>query len=99
MINSDDIDGVITSYSIHYTKLYDIFTIDNRGTGGRGKSFKDLMYRDLSKWPVNDHIEAAKYLSSFSYVDSDRIGVWGWSGGGTLTLWLLTRANDSYNFV
>ena len=69
-----------------------IFTVDNRGTGGRGKTFKNLMYRDLSKWPVNDHIEAAKYLSSFSYVDSDRIGVWGWSGGGTLTLWLLTRA-------
>ncbi|MGB5289529.1 MAG: S9 family peptidase, partial [Ignavibacteriaceae bacterium] len=41
-----------------------IFTVDNRGTGGRGKSFKNLMYRDLSKWPVIDHIEAAKYLAT-----------------------------------
>ena len=75
-----------------------IFTVDNRGTGGRGKSFKNLMYRDLSKWPVNDHIEAAKYLSSLSYVDSEKIGVWGWSGGGTLTLWLLTRAYYYFKF-
>ena len=76
-------------------KGFIIFTVDNRGTGGRGKSFKNLMYKDLSKWPVTDHIEAAKYLSSLPYVDSERIGVWGWSGGGTLTLWLLTRA---YNY-
>jgi dipeptidyl-peptidase-4 len=75
-----------------------IFTVDNRGTGGRGKSFKNLMYRDLSKWPVKDHVEAAKYLATLPYVDSDRMGVWGWSGGGTLTLWLLTRAYDYFKF-
>ena len=73
-----------------------IFTVDNRGTGGRGKLFKNLMYRDLSKWPVKDHIEAAKYLATLPYVDSNRMGVWGWSGGGTLTLWLLTRAYDYF---
>ena len=73
-----------------------VFTVDNRGTGGRGKSFKNLMYRDLSKWPVIDHIEAAKYLATLPYVDSSRMGVWGWSGGGTLTLWLLTRAYDYF---
>ncbi len=73
-----------------------VFTVDNRGTGGRGKSFKNLMYRDLSKWPVIDHIEAAKYLATLPYVDSNRMGVWGWSGGGTLTLWLLTRAYDYF---
>jgi dipeptidyl-peptidase-4 len=77
-------------------KGFIIFTVDNRGTGGRGKSFKNLMYKDLSKWVVNDHIEAAKVLSTLPYVDSNRIGAWGWSGGGTLTLWLLTRAADYF---
>ncbi|NNL20456.1 MAG: S9 family peptidase, partial [Ignavibacteriaceae bacterium] len=77
-------------------KGFIIFTMDNRGTGGRGKNFKNLMYRDLSKWVVNDHIEAAKFLATLPYVDTDRIGVWGWSGGGTLTIWLLTRANDYF---
>ena len=75
---------------------YIIFTMDNRGTGGRGKSFKNLAYKDLGKWVVNDHIEAAKFLATLPYVDSKRIGVWGWSGGGTLTLHLLTRAADYF---
>ena len=77
-------------------KGYIIFTMDNRGTGGRGKSFKNLMYRDLSKWVVNDHVEAAKFLATLPYIDNHRIGVWGWSGGGTLTIWLLTRASDYF---
>lgn len=77
-------------------KGFIVFTIDNRGTGGRGKAFKNLMYKDLSKYPVIDHIEAAKYLSTLHYVDSERLGVWGWSGGGTLTIWLMTRAADYF---
>jgi len=77
-------------------KGYIIFTMDNRGTGGRGKAFKNLAYKDLGKWVVNDHVEAAKYLATLPYVDAKRIGVWGWSGGGTLTLHLLTRAADYF---
>jgi len=77
-------------------KGFIIFTLDNRGTGGRGKSFKNLSYKDLGKWVVNDHIEAVKFLASLPYVDSNRIGVWGWSGGGTLTLHLMTRATDYF---
>lgn len=77
-------------------KGFIIFTLDNRGTGGRGKSFKNLAYKDLGKWVVNDHIEAVKYLSGLPYVDAERIGVWGWSGGGTLTLHLMTRAADYF---
>ena len=77
-------------------KGYIIFCVDNRGTGGQGKSLKNLMYGDLSKWSVNDHSEAAKYLASLSYVDSERIGFWGWSGGGYLCLMLLTRANEYF---
>jgi dipeptidyl-peptidase-4 len=83
-------------HSMMAQKGFIIFTVDNRGTGGRGKPFKNLMYKDISKWTVNDHIEAAKYLETLPYVDTDRMGVWGWSGGGTLTLWLLTRASDYF---
>jgi len=78
-------------------KGYIIFCVDNRGTGGQGKSLKNLMYGDLSKWSVNDHIEAAQYLSSLPYIDSERIGFWGWSGGGYLCLMLLTRANEYFS--
>ena len=75
---------------------YVIFSVDNRGTGGRGKAFVDLSYGDLSKWSVNDQIEGARYLATLPYVDKDRIGFWGWSGGGYLTLALMTRATDYF---
>jgi dipeptidyl-peptidase 4 len=70
---------------------YIIFCVDNRGTGGRGKLFKNFAYGDISKWAVNDHVEAAEYLSTLSYIDKNRIGFWGWSGGGYLALMLMTK--------
>jgi dipeptidyl-peptidase-4 len=77
-------------------KGYIIFSLDNRGTGGRGKAFKDLAYGDLSKWSVQDQIEGAKYLAGRPYVDASRIGFWGWSGGGYLTCLMLTRGADYF---
>ncbi len=75
---------------------YLIFCIDNRGTGGRGKAFKDLVYGDLGKWAVQDQIEGKNYLASLSYVDSKRIGFWGWSGGGYLALMLMTKGAGNF---
>lgn len=75
---------------------YIIFCLDNRGTGGRGRDFKHLAYKDLSKWAVHDQIEGAKYLQGLDYVDGDRIGFWGWSGGGYLTLMLMLRGSDYF---
>ena len=77
-------------------KGYIVFCIDNRGTGGQGKAFKNLAYGDLSKWAVHDQIVGARYLKSLAYVDSERIGFWGWSGGGYLSLMLMTRATDFF---
>ncbi|PJA99019.1 MAG: S9 family peptidase [Ignavibacteriales bacterium CG_4_9_14_3_um_filter_30_11] len=75
---------------------YIIFCTDNRGTGGRGKAFKNLSYLDLSKWSVRDQTEGAKYLATLPYVDKNRIGFWGWSGGGYLTIAMLTREADYF---
>ena len=75
---------------------YLIFCVDNRGTGGKGKTFKNLAYGDISKWAVNDQIEGAKYLAGLPYVDASRIGFWGWSGGGYLTCMMLTRGADYF---
>ena len=66
-------------------KGYIIFCLDNRGTGGRGKSFKNIVFRHLGKWEVNDQIEGAKYLASLPFVDKSRIGIWGWSYGGYIS--------------
>ncbi len=77
-------------------KGYIVFCVDNRGTGGRGKVFKNLAYGDLSKWAVHDQIEGAKYLATLPYVDSSRVGFWGWSGGGYLTLMMMMRGADYF---
>ena len=73
-----------------------IFSFDNRGTGGRGKAFKDLAYGDYGKYLIKDHIAAAKFLQGLTYVDAENIGIWGWSGGGYLTNMCMTLASDYY---
>ncbi len=75
---------------------YIIFMLDNRGTGGRGKEFKEIVYKNLGYWEVNDLIEGTKYLSSLKYVDSERIGIFGWSYGGYISALALMKGADYF---
>jgi len=77
-------------------KGFIVFSIDNRGTGGRGKNFENYMYQNLGTWPLRDHIEGVKYLSHLPYVDPSRIGIWGRSAGGYLTCLALTEGSDYF---
>jgi dipeptidyl-peptidase-4 len=60
--------------------------VDNRGTGGRGHAFKTITQRRLGVIEAEDQIAAAQWLARQPYVDGDRIGIWGWSYGGYLSL-------------
>lgn len=71
---------------------YIIFAIDNRTTAGRGKAAKNLTYGHYAKYAVSDYLEGVKYLKSLPYIDSSRLGFWGWSGGGYLAAALMTKA-------
>ena len=73
-------------------------SVDNRGTGGRGEEFKKCTYLQLGKYETSDQIEAAKYLGTLGYVDKARIGMWGWSFGGYLTLSCLTIGAGYFSF-
>lgn len=64
---------------------YIVVCVDTRGTGARGEEFRKCTYQKLGKYETDDLIEAAKWLGSQSYVDADRIGIWGWSYGGMTT--------------
>ena len=77
-------------------KGYIIFCLDNRGTGGRGKAFKDIVYKNLGNWEVHDQIEGAKYLASLPYVDKSRIGIWGWSYGGYMSALTILKGADYF---
>jgi dipeptidyl-peptidase-4 len=77
-------------------KGFIIVSVDNRGTGFRGKDFKSITYKNLGKWEANDQVEAAKYLGALPYVDKSRIGIWGWSYGGYMTLMALEAGGDIF---
>ena len=72
-------------YQMLCAKGYIIVSVDNRGTGGRGKKFRDCTYKQLGKLETEDQIEAAKYLGTLPYIDKTRIGIWGWSYGGYMS--------------
>lgn len=63
-----------------------VATVDNRGTGGRGKAFESATYRRLGQLEAADQIAAAQWFARQPYIDGDRIGLWGWSYGGYSTL-------------
>ena len=59
-----------------------IVCIDGRGTGLKGRDFKKMTQKELGKFEVEDQIAAAQKLGNLSYIDKNRIGIWGWSYGG-----------------
>jgi len=65
---------------------YIVVCVDNRGTGGRGADFEKCTYLRLGELEARDQVEAAIWLGEQSYVDKNRIGIWGWSYGGWNTL-------------
>lgn len=70
---------------------YLIFCMDNRTTTGRGKEAYNMTYGHYAKWAVHDQVEGSKYLRSLPFIDNDRVGFWGWSGGGYLAAAVMTK--------
>jgi dipeptidyl-peptidase 4 len=77
-------------------KGYIIFTLDNRGSYFRGHAFETPIYHQMGKVELQDQLAGVKYLKTLPYVDSSRIGIWGWSYGGTMTLEALFNAPDVF---
>jgi dipeptidyl-peptidase-4 len=75
---------------------YVVFQLDNRGTAHRGTRFQAAIHGKLGDIETTDQIEGARFLSSLTYVDPKRIGVWGWSYGGYLALMLMFKAHDVF---
>lgn len=83
-------------YQMMAQKGYIVVSVDNRGTGARGEEFKKMTYKELGKYETIDQINAAKWLANQSYVDGDRIGIWGWSYGGYMSSLCLFKGNDVF---
>lgn len=59
--------------------------VDNRGTGGRGKSFRDITYGRLGEIETADQLAAVDWFAGQPWIDSTRIGYFGWSYGGYMS--------------
>lgn len=70
-----------------------VFMLDNRGATNRGKAFEDHLYRAMGQVEVQDQSIGADWLASQPFVDSDNMGVYGWSYGGYMALHMLAQTN------
>jgi dipeptidyl-peptidase-4 len=80
-------------------KGYMVVCVDGRGTGARGRDFKKSTYLQLGKLESDDQIAAARYLRTLPFVDSSRIGIWGWSYGGFMSSTCLFKAPDVFKMA
>jgi dipeptidyl-peptidase-4 len=76
-----------------------VVSVDNRGTGGKGAEFKKCTYQQLGKLEIEDQIAAAQKLGAESYIDENRIGIWGWSYGGYMSSLGITKGNDIFKLA
>lgn len=76
---------------------YIYISLDNRGTPApKGRTWRKSIYRKVGILNARDQAMAATEILKWKYIDKDRVAVWGWSGGGSMTLNLLCQYPDIY---
>jgi dipeptidyl aminopeptidase/acylaminoacyl peptidase len=78
---------------------YITLTVDNRGTGNKGRAFRSTVTSNLGDLEAQDQIWAAKELAKNPWVDSKHIGIFGWSYGGYLSSKVVERADPIISFA
>jgi len=70
-----------------------VFSLDGRGASNRGKAFEDHLYRSMGQIEVADQSVGARWLADQDFVDGEKMGVYGWSYGGYMTLHMLAQTD------
>ena len=73
---------------------YVVLRIDNRAATAVSKQLENTVAMKAGEPETADLLDATRWLKAQPWVDADRVGVWGWSGGGTMTLSLMTRSKE-----
>jgi dipeptidyl-peptidase-4 len=75
-------------------KGFAIFSVDNRGTPGRDKKFQTAIRHEFGAIELKDQLTALdQLLAQYPQLDGDRVGIWGWSNGGSMTLYAMTHSD------
>lgn len=76
---------------------YIYISIDNRGTPvAKGRNWRKIVYRKIGIVNIDDQAAAAREVLKWNFIDTSRVAVWGWSGGGSATLNLMFRYPEIY---
>ncbi len=75
---------------------YIVFILDNRGSENRGLAFEHVTFRQLGQVEMQDQMKGVEYLKRLPYVNSDKIGVHGWSFGGFMTISLMLNYPETF---
>ncbi len=75
---------------------YVVLKVDNRGSAHRGLAFEATIARAMGHVEVNDQLDGVRFLANRPYVDSTRVGIYGWSYGGYMTLRALLQAPEVF---
>ncbi|MEJ8566294.1 S9 family peptidase [Elongatibacter sediminis] len=75
---------------------YVVFAVDVRGSWGHGRAFSQGLLGDYGGIDTDDLESGIRHLIGQGFVDPDRVGIWGWSYGGLMTLMSLSRKSDLY---
>jgi dipeptidyl-peptidase-4 len=96
---TDDWDNSLAWEQMMVQHGYIVVCVDNRGTDGRGEDFRKVTYLQLGRYETEDQIAAASYLATLPYVDAKRIGIWGWSYGGYMSLLCIMKGADIFRMA
>ena len=75
---------------------YLIYSVDNRGSDGRGFAFESVIHGKLGTNEIDDQIKGVDYLKSLPFVDQNRLAVHGWSYGGFMTTSIMLKKPDVF---
>ena len=75
---------------------YIVFSVDNRGSANRGTAFEFPIHKQMSRVETRDQERGAQFLKTLPFVDPDRMGIYGWSYGGYMTLMAMMQAPDQF---
>jgi dipeptidyl-peptidase 4 len=73
---------------------YLVFTLDNRGSANRGLDFEQATFRKFGSTEREDQLKGVQFISQLSYADTSRMGIFGWSFGGFMSINMMTRTPD-----
>ena len=73
-----------------------VLKVDNRGSARRGLTFEAPIARNMGQIEVRDQVEGVRWLATLGFADTSRVGIYGWSYGGYMTLLALLMASDVF---